>query len=54
MRAVSTEPAPLWLKKTGMILLVLWAAIFVLGAIGELFGIEFLRQITDFKRIFLR
>jgi len=36
-----------------MILLVLWAVIFVLGAMGELLGIDFLRQITDFKRIFL-
>ena len=54
MPAVSSEPTPLWLRKAGMILLALWAAIFVLGAIGELFGIESLRQITDFKRIFLR
>ncbi len=37
-----------------MVLLVLWAAIFLLGAVGELFGIQFLREITDFKRIFLR
>lgn len=54
MPAVSSEPAPLWLKKAGTVLLVLWAVIFVLGAIGELFGIEFLQEITDFKRIFLR
>lgn len=54
MPAVSSEPLPLWLKKTGMVLLVLWAAVFLLGAIGELFGIAFLREITDFKRIFLR
>ncbi len=54
MRAVSQEPAPVWLRKAGMILLVVWAVIFVLGAIGELFGIPFLREITDFKRVFLR
>jgi hypothetical protein len=51
---VRTEPAPRWLKRAGTVLLVLWAVIFVLGAMGELFGIELLRKATDFKRIFLR
>lgn len=50
----SSDPAPAWLRKTGIVLLVLWAVIFLLGAMGELFGIGFLREITDFKRIFLR
>jgi hypothetical protein len=54
MRAVSSEPAPPWLRKTGMALLIAWAAIFLLGAMGELLDIAFLRDITDFKRIFLR
>jgi hypothetical protein len=53
-QAVNPEPVPLWLRKTGVVLLVVWAVIFVLGAMGELFGIEFLRGITDIKRIFLR
>lgn len=48
------EPLPPWLKKTGIALLVVWAVILVLGAVGELFGIEALQKITDFKRIFLR
>ncbi|MCK6460570.1 MAG: hypothetical protein L6Q95_11840 [Planctomycetes bacterium] len=48
------EPAPPWMRKTGLVLLVLWAILFLLGAMGELFGIEFLREITDLKRIFLR
>jgi hypothetical protein len=50
----SPDAVPAWLRKTGIVLLVLWAVVFVLGAIGELFGIGFLREITDFKRIFLR
>ncbi|MFI5403995.1 MAG: hypothetical protein ACHQ1G_13735 [Planctomycetota bacterium] len=50
---MQSEPAPLWLRKAGMALLVIWAVIFFLGAIGELFGNSFLREITDFKRIFL-
>jgi hypothetical protein len=54
MRAVSTEAVPAWLKKLGMVLLVAWATIFVLGAIGELFDIPFLRDSLDFKRVFLR
>jgi hypothetical protein len=52
--ALTNEPAPPWLRKTGLVLLVIWAVLFVLGATGELFGIEFLREITDLKRIFLR
>jgi hypothetical protein len=52
--ALSKEPAPPWLRTLGLSLLVLWAVIFLLGAMGELLGIEFLREITDVKRIFLR
>lgn len=48
------EPLPPWLRKTGLVLLVLWGALFLLGAAGELFGIEFLSKLTDLKRIFLR
>ena len=54
MRAVSQEPAPAWLRKLGMVLLVAWAAVFVLGAMGEIFDISFLRDSLDFKRVFLR
>ncbi len=42
------------MRKIGIILFVAWALIFVLGAAGELFGIEWLREITDIKAIFLR
>ncbi|HEX5136890.1 MAG TPA: hypothetical protein VFY93_07965 [Planctomycetota bacterium] len=48
------EPLPPWLRKTGLVLLVLWGVLFLLGAMGELFGIQFLRDLTDLKRIFLR
>ena len=48
------ETVPPWLRKTGLVLLVVWALIFALGAAGELFDSSFLREITDFKRIFLR
>lgn len=54
MRAVSHEPAPAWLRKLGMVLLVVWAVVFVLGAAGEIFNIPFLRDFLDFKRVFLR
>ena len=48
---VSSEPAPRWLKTTGIVLLILWATFFLLGAAGELLGIPFLREITDLKRV---
>jgi len=48
------EPLPPWLRKIGLVLLVLWGVLFLLGAMGELFGIEFLRDWIDPKRIFLR
>ena len=54
MRAVTSETAPPWLRKLGMVLLVVWATVFVLGAAGELFDIPFLRGFLDFKRVFLR
>lgn len=41
-------------RKVGLILFAIWALVFVLGAVGELFGIEALRDALDFKRIFLR
>jgi len=42
-------------RKTILFVLAgLWIVIFLLGALGELFDIELLRRITDFKRIFLR
>lgn len=42
------------MRKAGLFLLLAWAVVFFLGAIGELLGIEFLRELTDLKRIFLR
>ena len=42
------------LKKAGIALLILWALVFVGGAVGELFDIEFLRKATDVKSFFLR
>lgn len=32
----------------------LWLVVFLLGAAGELFEIDFLRRATDLKRVFLR
>ena len=37
----------------GRLFLLAWAAVFVAGTAGELFGIELLQKITDLKRIFL-
>ena len=51
---MALDPVPAWLRKTGLVLLVVWAVVFVLGAMGELLDIAFLREITDFKRLFLR
>lgn len=42
------------MRKAGLLLFLAWAVVFFLGAIGELFGIEFLRELTDLKGIFLR
>jgi len=33
---------------------LIWAVVFLAGAMGELFHIHWLRQATDFKQIFLR
>jgi hypothetical protein len=33
---------------------VVWAVVFLAGAMGELFGIEWLREVTDLKGVFLR
>lgn len=46
--------APSWMRKVGLVLLIAWAVVFFLGAIGEIFGIEPLRELTDLKGIFLR
>jgi len=54
IRVVAAEPVPPWLRKTGLVLLVIWAVIFVLGAAGEIFDIPVLREITDIKQVFLR
>lgn len=40
------------LRKIGLVLLIVWAALLVLGAVGELFDVEALRWL-DPKRIFL-
>jgi len=42
------------LRKAGFILFIAWAVFFLCGAMGELLGIEFLRDLTDLKKIFLR
>ena len=42
------------MKKLGPVLLIAWALVLVTGAMGELFGIEFLRKVTDLKAIFLK
>lgn len=54
MGPMPVEPTSAWLRKLGYALLIAWAVIFVLGAAGELLGIEALRDLTDLKRIFLR
>ena len=41
-------------RKVGIALLIGWALLFLGGAMGEIFGIEGLREITDLKKIFLR
>jgi len=42
------------MRKAGLVLVIAWAVVFFCGAVGELFGIEFLRDLTDLKGIFLR
>jgi hypothetical protein len=42
------------MRKAGIVLLVLWALLFLGGAVGEIFEVDFLREATDIKRIFLR
>jgi hypothetical protein len=42
------------MRKAGLVLLIAWAVVFFCGAVGELFGIEFLRDLTDLKQVFLR
>ena len=41
-------------RNVGMILFVLWALLFLGGAMGEIFEIDALRKVTDIKSIFLR
>jgi hypothetical protein len=41
-------------KRLVLIAFVVWAAVFLAGAMGELFAIEELREAMDLKRIFLR
>ena len=41
-------------RRIGYALLIAWAGLFLGGAIGEIFDVEFLRRATDLKRIFLR
>ena len=41
-------------RRIGYALLIAWAVLFLGGAIGEIFDVEFLRRATDLKRIFLR
>lgn len=42
------------MKRAAAILLALWALLFVGGAVGELFDIGLLRELTDVKTLFLR
>ncbi len=42
------------MRKLGVILLLVWGVLFLLGATGEIFQIESLQELTDLKRIFLR
>jgi hypothetical protein len=42
------------MRKVGLFLFLAWAVVFFCGALGELLGIEFLRELTDLKGIFLR
>lgn len=42
------------LRRIGLVLLALWALVFLAGTLGELFEIDSLRRWTDFKSIFLR
>jgi hypothetical protein len=37
-----------------VVLLALWAAVFLAGALGQLLDIGFLKEMTDVKAIFLR
>jgi len=41
-------------RRLGAVLLLAWGVLFLLGAVGEIFQIESLREFTDIKRIFLR
>ena len=42
------------LRNVGLTVLVIWALLFLGGAMGAIFEIEFLRRLTDIKSIFLR
>ena len=46
--------ASAWMRKAGLVLLIAWAVVFFCGAVGEIFEVEFLRDLTDVKRVFLR
>ena len=37
-----------------MILLIAWGLVFLAGAMGELFDVKTLREVSDLKAIFLR
>ena len=41
-------------RRLGLILFGIWALLFLCGAAGEILGIDWLRDWTDFKRLFLR
>jgi len=48
------RPAGVRLKDVGLLFLAAWATFFAAGAAGELLGIGWLQDATDFKKIFLR
>jgi len=48
------EPEGTLSRRVGYALLIAWALVFLGGAVGEIFEVEFLQRATDLKRIFLR
>jgi hypothetical protein len=52
-RALGTSRKDRW-RKVGLLLVGLWAVLFLLGAVGEVFEVEALRRMTDLKQFFLR
>ena len=45
---------PSWVRTAGLVVLILWAVVFLCGAFGELLSVPALREVADFKGLFLR